>query len=215
MAHENGGFRDLFKFLVYNDRESGAKFLESSNGDGLFQAELLRDENGWDHRWVIFVSIIARKIIKVFGKPMEWFGYIVEFILNLLSVNGNFLGLLSKILHGNMSMPKRGSETFISAIGHLDGRIDLFREITHTEMGNRALMDICVMASKLAYENDKVVKNVIDLHWKISDALCGLLQLLERRAVDHTTSVKVIAVRLTQTVYWNPEEELPIVALVF
>ncbi|KAL3652363.1 hypothetical protein CASFOL_002044 [Castilleja foliolosa] len=136
VSHENGGFRDLFKFLVYNDRESEMKM----------------------------VGII---VIKVFGKPMEWFGYIVEFILNLLSLNGNFLGLLSKILHGNVSMPKRGSETFISAIGHLDGRIDLFREITHTEMGNRALMDICVMASKLAYENDKVVKNVIDLHWKM------------------------------------------------
>ncbi|GFQ08136.1 lipase [Phtheirospermum japonicum] len=167
VSHENGGVRDLFKFLVYNDRESGAKFLKSCNGDGFFTGELLWDENGGDHRWVIFVSIIVRKIIKVFGKPMEWSGYLVEFILNLLSLNGNFLGLLFKILHGNVSMPERGSETFISAIGHLDGRLDLFKEISHIEMGNRALMDICMMASKLAYENDKVVKNVVDLHWKM------------------------------------------------
>ncbi|KAI3463181.1 hypothetical protein Pfo_019844 [Paulownia fortunei] len=188
VRHENGAILDLFKFLVFNDQESGAKFLESCHGDGVFQEELLGDGGGGggevtpDHRWVIVVSIIVRKIIKVFGKPMEWAGYLVEFILNLLSLNGNFLGLLYKILHGNVVVPKRDSETFISTIGHLDGRVDLFKietsskEISQNdfekkswqvEMGNRALMDLCMMASKLAYENAKVVRNIVDLHWKM------------------------------------------------
>ncbi|KAL6495980.1 Triacylglycerol lipase obl1 [Orobanche gracilis] len=185
VSHENGGISDLFKFLVYNDQESGAKFLESSNGDGSFPFQEDEEDSvdvRRDNRWVIVVSVIVRKIIKVFGKPMEWFGYLVEFILNLLSLNGNFLGLLVNILHGNVVMPERGSETFISAIGHLDGRVDLFKtetfseDISHGvfetnklpwEMGNPVLMDVCMMASKLAYENEKVVKNVVNIHWKM------------------------------------------------
>ena len=78
-------------------------------------------------------------------------------------------------------MPQRGSETFISAIGHLDGRIDLdkndlfLKEICGTDSGNRGiqveienrgLMDLCMMASKLAYENANVVRNVVNQHWK-------------------------------------------------
>lgn len=80
-------------------------------------------------------------------------------------------------------VPQRGTETFISTIGHIDGRIDLFmgkssgedvngsvsRETRlKVDLGNRALMDLCIMASKLAYENAKVIKNVVLHHWKAS-----------------------------------------------
>lgn len=58
-----------------------------------------------EHRWVIFVSILVRKIIAICGKPMEWMGYLVEFILNLLSHNGGLLGLLFNALHGKISTP--------------------------------------------------------------------------------------------------------------
>ncbi|KAK2969989.1 hypothetical protein RJ640_008329, partial [Escallonia rubra] len=71
-------------------------------------------------------------------------------------------------LQGKVLIPQRDSETFISAIGHLDGRIDLFKNEVFVEengepasatggiqldIGNQALMDLCMMASKLAYEN--------------------------------------------------------------
>lgn len=63
---------------------------------------------------------------------------------------------------------------FVSAIGHLDWRIDLFdveafsNDVEKTiKVGSRPLMDFCIMASKLAYENAKVVKNVVDVHWKV------------------------------------------------
>lgn len=80
-------------------------------------------------------------------------------------------------------MPQRGSETYISAIGHLDGRIDLYKsEMVFNEIrepdflkkinvplepGNRALMDLCMIASKLAYENENVIRNVVNLHWRV------------------------------------------------
>lgn len=83
---------------------------------------------------------------------------------------------------GKIVMPRRGSETFISAIGHLDGRIDLdkndlfggddepaFKEKAGINMnlGNRALLDLSMMAAKLAYENANVVKNVVNQHWEV------------------------------------------------
>ncbi|PSS18161.1 Lipase [Actinidia chinensis var. chinensis] len=180
---ENGGIRDLFRFLVSADRASAAKFVETSDEDAV-AAEFLGsggDDDGDggdvppDHRWVIFVSIVIRKVIALFGKPMEWSGYLFEFFLNLLSENGNLLGLLYNLLFGKVVMPQRGSETFISAIGHLDERINLYKSNSlvegasglQVEIGNRTVMDLCMMASKLAYENANVVRNVVNLHWKM------------------------------------------------
>lgn len=92
---EKGGIGDLYRYLVRADIGSGLKFLEGSD-EGLVGSVAA------DHRWVILVSIIARKIIAFLAKPMEWTGYAVEFFLNLLSLNGNLFGLLYNLLHGNL-----------------------------------------------------------------------------------------------------------------
>ncbi|XP_050382222.1 triacylglycerol lipase OBL1-like [Argentina anserina] len=173
---EKGGFWDLAKYTVLGDIRSGVRFLEGSD-------EQVLGGVAEGQRWVIVVSIIVRKIIALFGKPMEWTGYVVDFILNLLSLNGNLLGLLSNVVHGTVMVPERGTETFISTIGQLDGRINLYRGETlaedivgsvyseeismKSELGNRALMDLCIMASKLAYENAKVIREIIVDHWKM------------------------------------------------
>ena len=80
-----------------------------------------------------------------------------------------------------MVIPRRGTATFISTIGHIDGRInldpsDVFvvqneaatsgQRAIKLEAGNKSLMDLSMMASKLAYENATVIKNVVNLHWK-------------------------------------------------
>lgn len=94
---ENGGMVDLLKYLLLGDISSGVKFLEA-------EAEavpVLVVEEAADHRWVIAVSIIARKIIGFLAKPMEYTGFVVDFTLNLLSQNGNIFGLLYSLLHGN------------------------------------------------------------------------------------------------------------------
>lgn len=177
---QNGGIRDLFRFLVSADQANAAKFIQTSDE---VAAELYVGGGlAADHRWVIFVSIVVRKLIAMFSKPMEWIGCLIDFFLNLLSHNGGLLGLLFNLLCGKVVMPQRGSETFISTIGHLDGRTDLYKSNSlvdrtgepasgvkdlQVEIGNRALMDLCMMASKLAYENAKVVRNVINLHWKM------------------------------------------------
>ncbi|WJZ94188.1 hypothetical protein VitviT2T_013066 [Vitis vinifera] len=163
---ENGGIADLVRGLVRGGEATAVKFVESSDEDLLGAVAV-------DHRWVILVSVIACKIIAVFGKPMEWTGCLVEFLLNLFSQNGSLLGLLYNLLHGKVVIPQRGSETFISTIGHLDGRIDLYKrddlvkEVGDSASGEQALMDLCIIAAKLAYENANVIRNIVVHHWKM------------------------------------------------
>lgn len=107
---ENGGVVDLLRFVASSDRAiiRSSKFIESSDD------ELLAGGGGTstpDHRWVIFVSIIVRKILSFLGKPMECYGYLIEFLLNLLSLNANLLGLIYNLLHG--TKPKPSSSYFL------------------------------------------------------------------------------------------------------
>lgn len=113
---ENGGIWDAIRFGVLGDKEKGAKFLESSSY-GVIRKELEGvagyggggggggDGDGEDpaHVWVIFVSIVVRKLLALFRKPLEWSGYLLEFILNLISLNGNFFTFLYKLFHGKCS----------------------------------------------------------------------------------------------------------------
>ncbi|KAF9587110.1 hypothetical protein IFM89_039670 [Coptis chinensis] len=176
---EGGGITDLFNsFSFSSSSDSLAKFIVTGEDNDRDNRSIADDD---DHRWVIVVSVIVRKIISVLGKPMEWCGYFVEFILNLLSHNGQLLGLIHNFLRGKVVIPHRDSDTFISAIGHLDGRVDLCddniltridyvirdSEVSVSQIGDRDLMDFCMMASKLAYENAKVIKNIVVHHWKM------------------------------------------------
>jgi hypothetical protein len=58
------------------------------------------DEEAEDHRWVIVVSILVRKIIRLLRTPMEFTGFVVDFFLNLFSANGGFFGLLLRLIQG-------------------------------------------------------------------------------------------------------------------
>lgn len=94
-------------------------------------------------------------------------------------------------LAGKLMIPKKGTENFISTIGQLDGRIELYKTEIMSEkvddsvsadayhmrsgLGNRYLMDLCIMASKLVYENENVVKNVVERYWKASNFPLNLL----------------------------------------
>nr|XP_018674652.1 PREDICTED: uncharacterized protein LOC103969031 isoform X2 [Musa acuminata subsp. malaccensis] len=178
---DGGGLVDLARFLVSGG--NARRFLQSSEEE---EEEEEEDGGGLgpipdDHRCVILVSILVRRIIAFFGKPMAWCGMLVEFLLNLLSLNGGLRGLLLSLLSGKAAVPQRGSATFVSAIGHLDKRVDLLKfdaaslrseeeseEVAAcSQVGRRAVMDLCMMASKLAYENDKVVADVVNNHWKM------------------------------------------------
>lgn len=105
---------------------------------------------------------LLRRFIKFF----QWIG----------DVGSLFFGYW---IAGSIRIPRRDSVTFVSAIGHIDRRVDLFQGAnlrqaienfsgSGIQIDSKPVMDLCMMASKLAYENEHVVKQVIDHHWKAS-----------------------------------------------
>ncbi|RWV97799.1 hypothetical protein GW17_00039393 [Ensete ventricosum] len=218
---DGGGLVDLARFLVSGG--NARKFLQSSE-----------EEDGGgpgpipgDHRWVILVSILVRRIIAFFGKPMAWCGMLVEFLLNLLSLNGGLHGLLLSLLSGfqdylernSIAVHIRGSETFISAIGHLDSRVDLLmfdaasmrseeesEEVAAcSQVGRRAVMDLCMMASKLAYENDKAVADSRCILW--SSTIAGMKKSTQVFILcDKRVDASIVLISFRGTEPFDPDD---------
>lgn len=84
---------------------------------------------------------------------------------------------------GKLVVPKEGDETHHSLIMQIDPRTKLYVDKSQqgqdhsqiatstvfpgTDAGARATGDVCMMASKLAYENEAVVKQVVTNDWKV------------------------------------------------
>ncbi|KAJ7963377.1 Lipase [Quillaja saponaria] len=179
---DKGVIWDIFRYMVLGDIASGMRFLESNceNEEG---TDSMVGRVAADHRSGILVVVIVRKIVAVIAKPMEWTGYFVDFLLNLLCENGYFFGLMYNLFLGKVVVPQRDTESFLSLTGHLDGRVDLCKDQSFAdgndtnsvsdggslkvEMGNWALMDLCIMACKLAYENAQVIRSAVLHLWKM------------------------------------------------
>ncbi|KAJ1698281.1 hypothetical protein LUZ63_006793 [Rhynchospora breviuscula] len=161
---------DLARFLTYG--ESVDKVLQTGRVGSLEErGPAVSALSRRDHRWVIVVSIVARRIVTFLRKPMELCGLVVEFFLNLLYLNGGgLIGLIRNLLTGKIVMPERGSSSYLSFIGHIDPRLDLHNFQSQSalrELEGKALMDLCIMASKLAYENANVIQDVVTNRWKM------------------------------------------------
>lgn len=95
-----GGYRDLFQYGVRGDETSKRKFLEQPDEYSNGRSTSVINAEADDHRWVIVVSILVRKIIGLLRTPMEYTGLVVDFVLNLLSANGGFFGLVLGLIKG-------------------------------------------------------------------------------------------------------------------
>ncbi|GLJ29398.1 hypothetical protein SUGI_0579610 [Cryptomeria japonica] len=125
-----------------------------------------------DQYWKIKLSLILMKIVKYVAGPLKALGILVEFLLNLFAQNGGLLRTLFSLLNGSIIIPKRGSEDFLSVIGHLERCTDLYKSISEDDFsvmegGDRVFADISAMASTLAYENKLVIRKRVNQHWKM------------------------------------------------
>jgi hypothetical protein len=68
-----------------------------------------------------------------------------------------------------MEYPDRSSPAYRSVTGLIDRRVDLDRSIKPTD--SRFDAALCVMASKLAYENEAFIRDVVTSHWQVTCAL--------------------------------------------
>ncbi|XP_057973892.1 triacylglycerol lipase OBL1-like [Malania oleifera] len=162
---EEATILDLLRLLCSGADGEGRGFIDCSP-----EKKKLVLEDFWG-RWLIFVSILAQKVLQLCKKPMAQIGSLLELWLNLLSSNGGTLPkLLLNILRGKVVIPDRGSATFSSVIGNLDERVELDRRIRWYDHGDRMRYEasLAVMAAKLSYENEAFIRTVVTDHWEMT-----------------------------------------------
>ncbi|XP_066347985.1 triacylglycerol lipase OBL1-like [Miscanthus floridulus] len=106
-------------------------------------------------RLAIFLNLLLQVLLLSLSGPLAALRAAVELVLNLVD----------NVLHGRMECPDRSSPTYRSVMGLIDRRVDLDRSIKPTD--SRFDAALCVMASKLAYENEKFIRDVVTSHWQM------------------------------------------------
>ncbi|KAJ0086817.1 hypothetical protein Patl1_08933 [Pistacia atlantica] len=142
----------------------------------LFSSELKRQRfvdcperhnyRSFGYRWLIFISVIAQKVLFSLRKPMATVGYVLELWLNLLSSNGGFFMILINGLKGKLVKPDRSSATFTSVVGNTDRRVELDSHIKPNNDG-RYYASLSLMAAKFSYENKAFINNIVKNHWNM------------------------------------------------
>ncbi|KAJ4840852.1 hypothetical protein Tsubulata_029322, partial [Turnera subulata] len=145
---------DLIKILFSNDLEQ-RKFVDSAEAK----------EESFERRWLVFVSIVAQKLLQFVSKPLSSMGSLTEMWLNLLSSNLGFGRLLLNVLRGKVAVPDKTSASYISFTGNYDLRTELDRNIQREDP--RYLAELSVMASKLSYENKANIESTVKEQWEM------------------------------------------------
>ncbi|PSS31432.1 Lipase [Actinidia chinensis var. chinensis] len=152
---EHASLFDLIRILC-SSSFGERRFVESSGANNL---------GGLRRRWLIFMSVLVQKVLIYLRKPMAWMGYVLEMWLNLLASNGGLGPLLLNLLKGSMVKPDKSSATFASVVGNLDKRVELEKNMNTSD--SRYEASLSIMASKLSYENEAFVQDVVADHWKM------------------------------------------------
>ncbi|KAK6939611.1 Fungal lipase-like domain [Dillenia turbinata] len=152
---ENASFCDLFRLLCIRDSRKVGGYVMYGDWE--------EEQRKFNYRWLIFISMFVQKCLILFKTPMEIAGFIVEMWLNTLSANGNLILLFFNALTGKIVRPDVSK--FTSLIGNLDKRVDLDRKIGHND--SRYNSSLSMMASKLSYESNVFIRNVVQDHWKM------------------------------------------------
>ncbi|RLM66466.1 hypothetical protein C2845_PM16G22570 [Panicum miliaceum] len=113
------------------------------------------DVRSFSRRLAIFLNLLLQILLLALAGPLSALGAAVELLLNLVD----------NVLHGRMEYPDRSSPTYRSVTGLIDRRADMDRSIKPTD--SRFDAALCVMASKLAYENEAFIRNVVTSHWQL------------------------------------------------
>ncbi|XP_057969646.1 triacylglycerol lipase OBL1-like [Malania oleifera] len=150
------GVKGLFHVLFSRKTAKKRKYFQTQREDNLNIVD----------GWLLFISILLQKVLQLVAKPMAFMGDAMEMGLNLLSNNGGRLStLFLNIIRGKVVVPDKSSPTYLSMIGHLDGRVDLDADIKHGDP--RYYEALSLLSAKIAYENNAYIKHVVEDIWKM------------------------------------------------
>ncbi|KAG8072533.1 hypothetical protein GUJ93_ZPchr0006g45506 [Zizania palustris] len=145
---------------------------------------------GWRRRWAVFISLVAQMLLLWAKKPVALLGKATEYWMNLLTENGGgVLMLIANALQGKVKVPDRTSINYRSCIGLLDTRIELDKKIKPEDSNYHAALSI--MAAKLAYENELVVKCVVQNNWQMN--FLGYYNCWNEFQEEYTTQAFMLA----------------------
>ena len=74
--------------------------------------------------------------------------------------------MIYKYCVGSVVKPDKSSATFASVVGNLDKRVELEKNMNTSD--SRYEASLSIMASKLSYENEAFVQDVVADHWKVN-----------------------------------------------
>jgi hypothetical protein len=144
------------------------------------------EESPSQRSWQQHVSHLCVKILWHCYGILKVVGFLVEWTLNLFSLNDGVFGLLYRLCFlqwGRIQIPNSEADNYYSCVGQLDPRLNLIvdtskegkahsteatAEIFPNEtIGARSTANVCIMAAKLAYENEAVLKKVVTQNWNM------------------------------------------------
>lgn len=85
---------------------------------------------------------------------------------------------------GQVTIPDKESKKFSSFIGNLDPRVKLNETIKYGD--NRYYPTLCMMASKISYENQAFVETTIKNYWKVNNTLHIYIHIKMHKHNTHT-----------------------------
>ncbi|CAA6659275.1 unnamed protein product [Spirodela intermedia] len=141
---ERVGILDIFRLLFTSRRFLDYhSFVQSSSPPISAELEAAIPEPN------VIISAMLLKILHVLRKPLALLGRMVEYCLNLLCLNGGYMGFLRNIV---TALPKEYLPL-----------LDL------QELGDDVTpLDLTTMASKIAYENPAYIREAVDNHLKMN-----------------------------------------------
>ncbi|KAG0499644.1 hypothetical protein HPP92_004335 [Vanilla planifolia] len=160
-------FNILSLFLLRRKLTSYGFVETDSSEDGL-RADILTP-----------LVFLIQKFLTTIAKPLKYFGLVLEFVLNLVALNGGIFGLIYRIITVSLVIPKRDAANFRSMLALIDDRVKLAESSTTVltqfypyaeslaDISNINVLDLTLFASKIAYENEAYVTNVVNNVWKM------------------------------------------------
>lgn len=136
-------------------------------------------------RAYICVSVVVQKALQSLATPMAISGSGFEFCLNFVANNE-----AKNILQGKMVIPGKESANYCSALGHLDRRVKLDKNISQSDCKYFPMLS--VMASKISYENKAFIKTVVEDQWKMELIGPGVYDFRNEYQNKNTTQAVII-----------------------
>lgn len=161
-------------------------------------------------QWRYILSQALLDILYLCTGLLAFIGKCVEFPFNVYYANGgSWLQVIKYLFNGQLIVPRRDDPTYRTLIMQLDPRTKLYVDksaagqalseaatskiFPGTDDGARSTADVLVMASKLAYENESVIKKVVTEDWNMH--FVGFYSCWNEFLQEHNTQVFVFTDR--------------------